>query len=74
VNTSNVEAVSVAFPSSTVTKVLIVTQLVAMRVKSWFTTGNPLNASKLMTSSSVESSDEMPGWTSGPAFPENNKI
>lgn len=45
VYTSNIEAVSVALPSITVTDILVITIWVAMRVKTWLTASRPLDAS-----------------------------
>ena len=57
-DTNHVEVISGAFHDVTL-NILIITLFIPVWVKSRFTTGGPLNAVQLMTSSTVESSNKM---------------
>ena len=71
-DSNHIVVISGAFQSVTM-NILFITLFIPVRVKGWFTTGGPLNAIELMTSPTVESPNEMPGWTKGPAFPKIKK-
>ena len=55
---NHVEVISTTFHGVTL-NILIITFFIPVWVKSRFTTGGPLNAVQLMSSSAVESSNKM---------------